>query len=389
LILTLFLILVAFTGSIMLEASGTRKEVTTYLSHWEEDIAKSLLVERNEALLQKLLFHVRRANVKLVAFEDLQSGTLNKKVSIPTQTCVADFLVPLTLYGLPAGRLHYCQPLTGLLQQTLVSPVFMGFVIVMISLFLVFRLITARIETQKIRLSQKLVLHEELSKVSRQVAHDIRTPLTALQMLVGLDHGPGEDPDRQRLLQGAVGRIKTIADDLHQRGKWSLAGETCVAHLGEISRALSRELGLIFQHQSAQFDLASQQLSMLTVPLKPETWERMFQNILKNAFEAQVQVGAQSPVRVSVHQKKSVLEICFEDGGIGMTPQELKRAGQEGFTSQKKNGTGLGLFFVRQSLQSVGGELQIRNHSSGPGIKITLLCPILQSQNPTLSQGIA
>jgi signal transduction histidine kinase len=115
----------------------------------------------------------------------------------------------------------------------------------------------------------------------------------------------------------------------------------------------------------------------------------MFQNVLKNAFEAQMQAGVQSPVRVSFRQKKSMLEIYFEDCGIGMAPQDLKRVGQEGFTSQKKNGTGLGLSFVRQSLQSVGGELQIENQSNGSGIKITLLCPILQSQNPTLSQEIA
>src|SRR3954468_20173257 len=54
--------------------------------------------------------------------------------------------------------------------------------------------------------------HETQSQIAMQVAHDIRSPLTALNIAL---NSMSQIPDEQlRLLQQAIKRINEIADDL-------------------------------------------------------------------------------------------------------------------------------------------------------------------------------
>lgn len=364
----------AFAGSMLLEASKTQQETATYLSNWEEEIAKALLLQKDDQLLKKLLAHVGRANVRLVR-------------EASAQTCLGAFEVPLTLYGLPATSLEFCQPVWGLAQQAAVSPVFMGLLILALGLFSVFSRVASGIERQRERLAQKLALHEELSRVSRQVAHDIRSPLSALTMLAQLSHGPDEDSDRARLLSAAVGRIQAIADDLHERGKTSLAGETALKQLPQMAADLARELALLMPGQSLNIPLLSDSVAARSLPLRPEVWQRLLQNLLKNAFESQVQAGRFDPLELSIQVQGSSVRISLRDRGLGIDRSLLPRLGAEGVTAHKKNGTGLGLAFVQRTLASAGGALEIRNRDQGA--EVTLICPCLRSRSQVLSQGTA
>lgn len=375
LILALLLGVLAFAGSVFLEASKTQQETATYLSNWEEEIAKALLLQKDDQLLKKLLAHVSRANVRLAD-------------TAANDTCLGSFEVPLTLYGLPATSLKFCQPVWGLARQAATSPVLMGLLILALGLFTVFSRAATRLEREQERLAQKLALHEELSRVSRQVAHDIRSPLSALTMLAQLSHGPDEDSDRARLFSAAVGRIQAIADDLHERGKTSLAGETALESLAPMATALSRELALLMPGQGLEVSAAvAERAKGLKLPLRPEIWERLLQNLLRNAFESHEQVGCRRAVLMSVQVQSTFVKICLRDWGTGIDKALLPRLGGEGVTANKKNGTGLGLAFAQRTLASVGGSIELRNH--GEGADVILICPILRSRNRALSQETA
>ncbi|MCB0363706.1 MAG: HAMP domain-containing histidine kinase, partial [Bdellovibrionales bacterium] len=101
---------------------------------------------------------------------------------------------------------------------------------------------------------------QKISHLSAQIAHDIRSPLSALNIIIG---SATNLPENQRtIIRSAVQRISDIANDLLLRGKTSVSSESPV---------LTKDLGQIFpsDHQAlnmlAKDQNHSEAISILTV----------------------------------------------------------------------------------------------------------------------------
>ena len=380
--LMLLLILASFAGAFFFEQNRTENEVRTYLSSWEEDMARSLLAQKDAAPMEKILTHVLRMGVNLSGVESQVSQTQLQKFLSHENSCVASFPIPVSLYGLPAANLQFCQPLPQLAIKTLLSPILFGVLILGFFLIWYFNRENWKIEIERSKLQSRVEMQEELARVSRQVAHDIRSPLSALQLLVGLQHD--SDDEKARLLKNASDRIRLIADDLFSRGKMSLQGSVSVLKLRNDFSSVIRELQIQFPQQKIEFQ-ASEKLTG-EIPLRPEVWQRIFQNLLKNALEANQQKNESGMVTCSLSVEHKNLILILADQGPGIPKEILGHLGEEGFSFGKKEGTGLGLSSAKRYLGAVGGELSINSKSSGTEVRIT--CPV-QSQSPIPFQGIA
>jgi hypothetical protein len=384
--LSLLLVLGSFGGSLWHLQFRAEEEAKTSLGAWEEEIARSLLVEKKTALLERALNQVKRMDYLVtdlkISVHDLPISALREKFVASGDQCAFSFEVPLSLYGLSAGSLGLCRSKVDLIFQTLFSGPFLGTLILGLLLISFFSRENWKVELQKSKIEARFFLQEELARASRQVAHDIRSPLSALQILAGLSHEMGEE--KSRLLRAAVERIKKISDDLLVQGKMSLGGQTTFHDLRAALGRISSEMSPQFPEQifETSFDVSEGRL-----PQRPEVWERILQNILRNAFEANTK-GCGGKVICSVQCKAERLHLTIQDEGIGIPPAVLKRIGEEGFTFGKENGTGLGIFFVRSQLRLMDGELRI--HSvEGQGTSMEIICPILPLQSRALSQETA
>lgn len=369
-----------FLFFVNLEAEHTANETKNYLANWEDEIAKSLALEKRSDLLDKIMNQVAKNGVQVVRYKDLQNGKnrIDLNPTADSISCLFHFNVPVSLYGLPVVQLEYCQPTMGLVQKTLVSPLFLGFLFILLLLFFLLRRESWQQKMNSQVLQQKLVMHEELSRVSRQVAHDIRSPLSALLTLVQMKIFADSAPEAASLLERSAKRIQDIAEDLHARGKWSLNGQTSVVELLSSIEQVEKLLILQYPEQKVRHQFEGSDLSV-KVPLRLEVWERVLQNILKNSFEAQKNFSDKEIIiRSRVHDKKLYLE--FQDFGRGIPKEVLSQVGAEGFSFGKESGTGLGVSFVKTILESVQGTVTIESELQ-KGTLVCLLCPLVNFES--------
>ena len=98
---------------------------------------------------------------------------------------------------------------------------------------------------------------------------------------------------------------------------------------------------------------------------------RIVDNLVSNACDAAGhRPGA---VTIATRWTGSEVRITVADRGCGMTPEELRRAFSDFFTT-KSNGTGLGLSIVRRLVRDVHGVLSV-DTAPGSGTQVTLVLP--------------
>ncbi len=229
-----------------------------------------------------------------------------------------------------------------------------------------------------------------LFTMATQVAHDIRSPLAALQ---ALDPELTALPQRSRLiLKSAVSRIQDIANHLitKNRSNTDLTAVSApdsskskiqyVSWLPGLIDSLMTEKRLEHQthtHIKIESIIDADAHSVFTQS-DPATLKRILSNLINNAVESFADSKQASSIKVSLtadpSNPASVAQITIQDNGRGIPPEILPKLTERGATYGKSEGSGLGLWHARTTLESWGGSLQIESHP-GKGTQVRLSIP--------------
>ena len=86
----------------------------------------------------------------------------------------------------------------------------------------------------------------------------------------------------------------------------------------------------------------------------------LFGNLIENAFGAFEQVEIEDKrIDISIEQTATVCAILVEDNGAGIDEAYLPRLYEKGFTRNKSEGTGYGLFLVKQIIEKGRGQIDV------------------------------
>ncbi|MNK07443.1 Sporulation kinase A [compost metagenome] len=351
------------------EVHRAKTSVTQYIAIWEEDLAKSLLMKKDSALLDKIIAQLKEVHSS-VAQVDVTKNAVHE--------CLISNEAPITLYSLPAGQVRVCYSLSDLGVKTVLSPIFLLGIFLGLA-FVSFgsrRELLNQLQEQELR--SELALNQEISEISRQVAHDIRGPLMALNTLSQLSHEMSED--KQQLFQMAVTRIKTIAEDLLSRSKnkKTVKANEPQASMVEICNGLIKELQLT--HKSVQFTLQNNLKENFSSPIEKNKLQRIIFNIIHNSLEALPPENGL--VGVSLFKKEEQIHLQIIDNGKGIPADILPKLTQEGVSFGKANGNGLGLYDAKKTLESIQGQLQIQSRVD-IGTQVTLVFPASLAKSHT------
>lgn len=237
------------------------------------------------------------------------------------------------------------------------------------------------------RMKEQVILEEAarkqqaLGELAQQVAHDIRSPLSALEVAT---QSVSEIPEENRLLiRGAVIRIQDIANNLLatrrqiERGGASTAGSdnvsvqllSCLVEsiVSEKRMPLRDRLDLRIE---TKLDPSSYRLF---ASVQPNAFKTDICSLLDNSVEAMDKGGT---ISVHLRDRGDKIELSVQDQGKGIEPDILPQLGVRGksFHKEDKNGSGLGLHQARMNVEKWGGTFHISS-KLGVGTTVTLALP--------------
>lgn len=219
-------------------------------------------------------------------------------------------------------------------------------------------------------------IKESIFKVTTQVAHDIRSPLAALNILTTQNAVITEQSII--LMRNAINRIRDIANDIVEKNRDLRSShmnidDTSTQLLAAIIYPLVTEKRLQLRSSSninIVLELSSRNYGLF-VRIKLSEFKRMLSNIIDNAIEA---ISGKGTILIRIHSNNDIVHLTISDNGNGMPSSVLKKIGQYGVTYNKQYGSGLGLYHAKKTMKLFGGALNIISEL-GKGTDIILDFP--------------
>jgi signal transduction histidine kinase len=108
-------------------------------------------------------------------------------------------------------------------------------------------------------------------------------------------------------------------------------------------------------------------------------WDRLrLEQVVTNLLSNALKYGAAHPVELSVFQDGSNARLTVRDHGIGIAPEHQARIFQRferAVSERHYGGFGLGLWIVRQIVESLGGDIRVES-LPGQGATFTVSLPV-------------
>jgi signal transduction histidine kinase len=213
--------------------------------------------------------------------------------------------------------------------------------------------------TRKITLYQRSENPQEaiptIGWFSASILHDLRNPLATIcagaELLMDLDAPSIQVKRLAANMCQAAGRMQQLLADLHgvTRDNVSTA-EVC--DFREVIATASETVSAAMEQQSVEILLEVP--DAIDLPLVRSQMERVFFNLIANAFEAMPGGGT---VRIGARKAGTSVLVELEDTGPGIPACISDRLFEPFVTSGKEDGLGLGLALARQTVRNHGGDM--------------------------------
>jgi len=228
-------------------------------------------------------------------------------------------------------------------------------------------------------------------EMARRIAHEIKNPLTPIQLAVQQlrEKDPGLDPAFTRLLRTSVEIVEDEIEAL-RRMVTSFSRFAKVPEAQLVPVEIARVVG---EFDRAYGHLTERDSDVLEVtPVPPgltilgdrQLLKQCLVNLVENAVLSQRDRGPVH-VRVSVRPippepgvdpglPPTALELRVDDNGPGIAPERRERV-FEPYESTRKEGSGLGLAIVKKVVLDHGGEVRVEDSDLG-GAAVVVRLPL-------------
>ncbi|HWT23326.1 MAG TPA: HAMP domain-containing sensor histidine kinase, partial [Solirubrobacteraceae bacterium] len=212
------------------------------------------------------------------------------------------------------------------------------------------------------------------------VSHDLRTPVTALRLLVeAIEDDIVDVPTRRRYLatmQSHIRALSTMIDDLFELSRieagdvaWSIRSVELAGLLDETVEAIAVEARAKGVRVSTELPNAP-----LAARADPERVQRALLNLIRNAIRHTPSDGS---VVVRAAATAAAVEIEVADTGDGIRPGDRERIFEPfyrggGDAARGAEGAGLGLAIARAIVERHGGRIWLPASERGARVRFTL-----------------
>lgn len=256
-----------------------------------------------------------------------------------------------------------------------------------------------QLETQAEALKQALSAAQAANSAKKEflnsISHEIRTPLNAVIGLTSIASTHVGDAERVKdclvKIDQSSDRLLSIINDILdmsriESGKFDL--KEAPMHLFEVVHEVERDIRNDLQAKDLKFELDCVDINDDEVVCDKERLRQALLKVLSNAIKFTKEGGSISmSVKETPLTKSSyaAYEFRIKDNGIGMSEEFLKTVyepfARESTVSRDVRGMGLGLAITKNSVEMMGGQIEIASRLHvGTEVTMTFEFKLVQSK---------
>ncbi|MFL2897677.1 MAG: ATP-binding protein [Candidatus Pelagibacter sp.] len=244
-----------------------------------------------------------------------------------------------------------------------------------------FNLMIERLKMQqdKLLLSER---HEAWENVARKLAHEIKNPLTPIQLIIdrfnskfSILMNEKDKSDFNENLKIINKQIKQIENLINEFSDFARMPKP-ILKKHDIVKIINENILLMKEVDRAVLINFKPCEEFLYIDCDSEQFNRIFTNLLKNSIESLNEKFIKNPdfskkIDIEILKKDDYIQIIIKDNGIGFSTKNINDLLKPYFTT-KRDGTGLGLPIVNKIINDHNGTLKLFENKLGAEIKINL-----------------
>lgn len=202
-------------------------------------------------------------------------------------------------------------------------------------------------------------------EMAKQVAHEIKNPLTPMKlsiqhlMRIWKDGAPDMDQKMERLTHTIIEQIDTLSTIATE---FSNFAEMPKANLGKINlqQILLSSISLFNDSENVLIEFENTATDNAFVLADKEQLLRVFNNLIKNAIQA-IPEERNGKIEIRLKLENDFYIVSIKDNGIGIKDDVLDKIFVPNFTT-KTGGMGLGLAMVKSIIESSNGKIKFETN---------------------------
>ena len=194
-------------------------------------------------------------------------------------------------------------------------------------------------------------------EMAKQVAHEIRNPITPMKLSIQhlqqlfKDKAPLREDVLQGVMKSMMDQINALSRIATEFSNFAKMPEARYERF-DLKNIISATMVLFSQIKDIRFHVAMPEIPMFLVADKDQM-QRVFINILRNAVQAMTSGGT---VDIVLTELSKSYVVRIHDSGPGIAPELIPKIFEPNF-STKTEGMGLGLAIVRKIVEDYGGAI--------------------------------
>lgn len=214
---------------------------------------------------------------------------------------------------------------------------------------------------QKIARSERESAWREMAK---QVAHEIKNPLTPLKLGVQLlekswkEQDPNFELKFNKFSKSFIEQIDSLSKIASEFSNFAKMPDTNLEKI-EIIPVIEQAREVYKYSDNVEINIVQNGHDNVTIMADYDQLLRIFNNLFKNAIEA-MDDGVNCMITASLYKDAENVFIEIKDNGKGIPVALQDKIFVPNFTT-KTSGTGLGLAFVKQAIENAGGSISFKS----------------------------
>lgn len=230
-------------------------------------------------------------------------------------------------------------------------------------------------EKLEIQNTELIKAHLELDRFVYSVSHDLRSPLTSVLGLISFIEEETKEQDTRehaQMIRNSVNRLDEFIKNILSYSRNNRVNlniepiaidETILSIVNGLKNSQqAKEIDFVFEFANAQ-PFFSDQLRLNTI----------LENLISNAIKHHKKEEVYRFIKINTFFKDEKLHITIEDNGVGIDEEYHNKIFDMFYrVSSDTDGTGIGLYIVKDSIKNIQGSIELQSQK-GVGTIFTII----------------